>query len=464
MFWGFSEALNFVEEYQKHLPKDGELPASLNILLFGSGDPRHVLATASKLFQNPQLTVHLYLVEGCIELIARHMLLVAVAFENPTQLSVRGKTDLFLDLFGNTLIRPFSSAYLNSKARVLTNIVTDPDYAERYAPIFDLEALKYKERDQLENVFHFWQNDEKHVFNIARYWDDRLRAQLGERYDHRDGAFDWDLQMRLRENGAKQICPQEYKHWRKTGVAFVFPEYEQSDPNRTFTVGLVRNGSTYQHRGSVGDNTTGPYISFGQRCPEERLMRSKHGVNDFRSTDITERNVHQIVYELEAREPYHFDPRDIHQFGAHQLDMGKALNAHDTRVEQPRAVRYEESPLLECTNFKLHFLSVEDVLHLQEGSRFRNHFDAVFVAYNYFSFLKDGFARTWNDEGCLLCLETRQLTTSSKEEITAHTESIKTWAKRNSLQPITNFAINKPHSTLRYKHQQSATGAMEECI
>ncbi|XP_052873731.1 dynein axonemal assembly factor 3 homolog [Anopheles cruzii] len=451
MFWGFSEALDFVHEYKKLLPEDEPLPESLNILLFGGGDPRHVLATAAKLCENPKLTVNLYCVEGCIELIARQMLLVSIAFEDPALLSVKGKTHLFMDLFGNTLIRPFSTAYLNGKACVLTNIVTDPEYAQRYAPIFVLDALKYKELDQLENVFRFWTNGPQHVFNIARYWDDRIRVQMGERYDNRNGAFDWDLQMRLRENGAKQICPQEYKHWRESGVAFTFPEYEQSDPNKTFAVGLVRNGMAYHHRGSVGDNATGPYISFGQHAPEERLIRSKHGVNDFRSTDITERNVLQMVYEIQERQPYRFDPRDIHQFGAHQLDVGKSLNKYESRTDPLHAVSYDASPLLECNNLKLHFLSVEDVLRVQEGDKFSNRFDAVFVASNYFSLLKDGFARSWK-ERCLLCCETRQLTTFSKEEINTHNEAIKMWAKRNALQPVTNFSINKNHAVLMYKH------------
>ncbi|KFB48714.1 AGAP007214-PA-like protein [Anopheles sinensis] len=453
MFWGFCEALDLVEEYKKILPKDTPLPDTLDILLFGSGDPRHILATAATLWRNPQVKVNFYIVEGCIELIARHMLLVAIALEDPEHLSIRGKTHLFMDLFGNSLIRPYSTAYLNSKAKVLTNIVTDPEYAERYSPIFNYEALKYKERDQLEDVFRFWTNAREHVFNISRYWEDRTRTQLGVRYDHRNGAFDWDLQMRLRENGAKQICPQEYKHWRETGIAFTFPEYEQSDPNKTFAVGLVRKGKTFHHRGSVGDNSTGPFISFGQRCPEERLTRSKHGVNDFRSTDITERNIMQIMYEIKERQAYQFDPKDIHQYGPHKLDTGKNLNKHEARSEVLEAARYD-GPMIGCENLKIFFLSVEDVLRVQVDVKYAGKFDAVFVASNYFRLLKPGFRANWKPD-CLLCFETRQLTTFSKDEIAEHNEAIKTFAKHEVLQPVTNFAINKNYSVHFYKQVRS---------
>uniref|UniRef100_A0A182YML5 Dynein assembly factor 3, axonemal homolog n=1 Tax=Anopheles stephensi TaxID=30069 RepID=A0A182YML5_ANOST len=438
-------------EYRKILVAEDPLPESLNVLLFGSGDPRHILATASQLFLHRGVQVNVYLAEGCVELLARHMVLLAIALEDPQLLSLKGKTHLFMDIYGNSLVRPFSSAYLSTKAKELTNIITDSEYGQRQAPIFSYEALRYKERDQLADVFRFWTNAPEHVFNIARYWEDRLRVQLGVRYDHRNGAFDWDLQMRLRENGATQVCPQEYKHWRETGVAFTFPEYEQSDPNKTFAVGLVRNGKGFVHRGSVGDNLTGPYAAFGQKCAEERLSRSKHGVNDFRSTDITERNVLQIMYEIQERQHYRFDPKDIHQFGSHQLDTGKNLNKHDARTEPVEAVRYNK-PLLPCENLTVHLLSVEDVLRMHELDRFKAKFDAIFVASNYFGLLKDGFSRMWKDS-CLLCFETRQLTVFSQDEIKEHIEQIKAYAQKQSLAAVTNFSINKTHSVLSYKHQ-----------
>ncbi|KXJ75815.1 hypothetical protein RP20_CCG010976 [Aedes albopictus] len=170
MFWGFSEALDLFEEYRKSQDHTEQPPNELNILLFGLGDPRHVLKSASKTFKH-STKLNFVLLEGCLELVARNLLLTCIAFENGQHLSVKGKTHLFMDVFGNTLLRPFSNGYINAKAKVLTNVVTDADYAERVAPIFLLDGLRYRERDHVENVFNFWTNHEKHVFNVSHYWD-----------------------------------------------------------------------------------------------------------------------------------------------------------------------------------------------------------------------------------------------------------------------------------------------------
>ncbi|XP_038121479.1 dynein assembly factor 3, axonemal homolog [Culex quinquefasciatus] len=449
MFWGFSEALDLYEEYRKSLDTSEDIPPELNILLFGLGDPRHVLKSAARAFKHGT-RLNFYLLEGCLELVARNLLLTTVAFESGQLLSIRGKVHLFMDLFGNTLVRPFSSGYLNAKAAVLTRMVTDLEWGERIAPIFSLEGLRYKERDQLEDVFHFWTNREKHVFNVAHYWDARVRAALGTRYDNKMGAFDWDLHMRLRENGAKQVCPQEYKHWRDTGIAFTFPEYEQSDPNKTMAVGLSRNGDSYMHRGLVGDISTGPYISFGVKCPEEKLASSKHGVNEYRSTDVTERNVFEIMYEIQERKDYEFDAKDIHKYGSYVLDSGKNLNKDQIRAEPVEAYKYDQ-PLIPCENVKINFLPVEDVLKIQTKANQRNKYDIIVVANNYFSFLKDDFPHLFKD-GALVCFETRQFTTFSKEEISAFTTQIRDYAKDCHLKPLTNFGINIPYSILKYRN------------
>ncbi|XP_058835466.1 dynein axonemal assembly factor 3 homolog [Topomyia yanbarensis] len=449
MFWGFSEALDLFEEYRKIQNAAEEEPTELNILLFGLGDPRHVLKSAAKSFKHGT-KLNFFLLEGCLELVARNLLLISIALENKQQLSVKGKTHLFMDVFGNTLLRPFSTTYINAKAKVLTKLITDDDFAKLTAPVFSFNDLKYKQRDHLENVFYFWTNREKHVFNVAHYWDARVRAMLEARYDHKMGAFDWDLHMRLRENGAKQICPQEYKHWRDTGVAFTFPEYEQSDPNKTIAVGLSRNGDSFMHRGVVGDITTGPYISFGIKCPEDKLAHSMHGVNDFRSTDITERNVFEIMHEIQEKQDYILDTNDIHKYGSYVLDTGKNMNKDHPRTETPDACKYDQ-PFIPTEQIKINFLSIDEVLKLQTRPAHRAKYDVVVIASNYLSFLKEDFPELFKDL-CLVCFETCQFTTFHKDEITKFNTRIKDYAATCSLKLLTNFAINVPHSIIRYRN------------
>lgn len=451
MFWGFCEARDLYSEYES-MPKssntDDESKAELNILLYGSGDPRFILKTIAKSYKH-RAKINFYVVEGCLELLARNILLLNVALEPPSEFSLKGKTQTFMDLYGNSLLRPISHSYMCSKAKHFLNVITDLDYAKEKIPILNLDQLKYCERDALENIFSFWLEREGNVFNIANYWEHRNRHLLKTRYDNRHGVFDWDLQMRLKDNGAEQICSQEYKHWRDVGVAFVFPEYEQAIPNKTLAADLCRNGTVYRHRGYVGDITVGPFTTFGLKCDDANLLRSEHGANFSRASDITERNVFEIMFEMQEKKNYESNRNDLHQFGTTILDMGTAMPPVHPECNEIDLRKYEEQ-IMPVADITITFLPRDDITNIQNRGNFKGFFDVIFVARNYFTFLKEDFVDIFN-ENALVMFETWQYSTLRKNEIADELKKIKDYAKLLNLSPVTNYAINKPHPVVKYK-------------
>lgn len=449
MFWGFSEALNFFDEFkQVHLEEN---PNTINILLFGNTDSRHILKTLAKSY-NHNVKINFFVLDGCIEIVARNMLLLAITLESPSELTVKGKTHLFMDIYGNSLLTPISYNYMSSKAGFLRKLITDPEHLTEMAPIFNIDSLKYKERDGLEDAFNFWLPSDKHKFNIQKYWEDLNRRKLGARFDYKKGAFDWDLQMCLKEKGAKQICPQEYTYWRETGVAFTFPEYEQCNPNKTLAAGLLKAGREYSHRGYVGDYEVGPYCCFGLKTKNEQMTKSAHGDNEYRSTDLTEANLFEIFYEVEHKKEITLEEVDCHKYGNIVLGIDPLLvGMGDEKIE----LKSYGEPFMKFDNFKINFLPLEDAIEIPAGDKFQKEFDFIFVAANYFDFLKPTILKTLKDDGSIY-FETKTFSLWKPEATSNFLKRIRDFSKDNNLESITNFNINVNYSIVKFKRQNES--------
>lgn len=449
MFWGFSEAENLYDLYKSNcVLGDSPMPSELNILIFGCGDPRHIIKTISTSYQHT-VKINFYIAEGILDLYARNFLLLTIALE--PNLSPTWKTHLFMDVYGNTLLRPISSNYIGSKVSHFEKIVTDDEYRAQVSAIFDFSLLKYRERDHLQNIFHFWANRATNVFNVVAYWETRLRETLKMRYDHRNGAFDWDLMMRLKEYGAKQICSQEYQHWRENGVAYTFPEFEYSMPNKSLVVGLIRDGETsYRHRGYTGDMSVGPYAGFGLDCDDPKLLTSNHGVNVCRATDVTYRNLLAIFYEVGEKKKLE-NVEDCPAFGSVVLETGKSFQ-HKLCDQNEELAKFNE-PLLEVAGISVKFVSNDDILEIGKGVKFRNKFDVIAVGNTHFPFVQSVEFQNIFNEKCLVVFETRQISTMKKEQISEFLGEIKKFGYQiNGLELVTKFTINRPYPSVVYKY------------
>lgn len=206
MFWGITPALDLFNEVCINSKRK-----EINILIIGGSDARHVLKTLSKQYLHEDVKLNFYLMEECLESVARQLLLLKIALLQPEELGLVQKTRYFMEIYGNTFVRPAVSKFLTSCANQLLKMVTNPDYMQQIMPFLKLD-VKYKERDYVENLFKFWCSTDE--FNIFDSWDRRLRQKLGVRYDTKTGVFDWDLHMRYHNIGGKQISAQEYQHFR----------------------------------------------------------------------------------------------------------------------------------------------------------------------------------------------------------------------------------------------------------
>lgn len=65
--------------------------------------------------------MQLYILDGAATSTARHMLLLAIAFD--TSLSLRGRTELFLEVYGNAQNQEKTQLYINRKVKQIKKSV-----------------------------------------------------------------------------------------------------------------------------------------------------------------------------------------------------------------------------------------------------------------------------------------------------------------------------------------------------
>lgn len=445
MFWGFSEAIDFYQEYRNCNKSEDEPKAILNILLFGCCDPRHIIKTIAKSYLH-NTKINFYVFEGCPALLARNVILTTIALEPPSLLSLLAKTHLFMDIYANTQIRISSVGYIESKATHFINCVTDLEFNKRMQPIFVFNQLKYIERDCLENIFNFWRENGKNGFDVNSLWTQRMKQHLSFRYDSRFGAFDWDLNMRLKDYGAQQICPQEYRHWRETGIGLTFPEYRQSCPNRTFAIENPKKLSTDKF---IGDTLVGPFCTFGLNCSDAKMLKSSHGQNLFRATDVIERNVFELFYEIEERKPLDSTLFSEHRLGAAVLDLESNVKSEPSDLGDLKTKKIDE-PLIIVDQVRVFYLSVNEMQNIVDGKKFCQFFDGIFIGREYFKLVKKDFSKLFAPNAILL-FETLQLSTQRKDDIAEFLKKIRCLATEMELHPLTNFNINVPLPIARYQ-------------
>lgn len=454
-WWGFSPALDLQAKYQSLSSNVEDLKINENsttkkgkraFLVVGAGDCRHILKTIVYACRHGQTDLDIFVVENNLEIYARDFLLLSIAFEPKERLGLQEKTELFLELFGNSLVRPQTSEYLQQKSSDFIRFITDLDYLEASLPVFNFSQLKFKERDQLESIFKFWRNPDPKLFDICQHWEERLRQYFATRYDSRKNIYDWDYNMKLSKK-VSIIHGNEYKSWREQGVAFELRSdstYEVS--NRTLASGLIikRDGERFARRGYWGDVINSPYLAFGIESEEKSLFKTSNGQHVKTSTLVSEYNVTALMHELMTGEMYTLPQSDdkkeakkgkatleelaeeveeVEETGKERKEIQEGANAKKDSVSQAQGY-------VKCPGVKVHFLPVNCVPDLSRKSKYSKLFDVIYFSNSMVHLLTPEVNETFADEAIIVAETTKFMLDLRPEQMQEYMKKITSMAQR----------------------------------
>jgi dynein assembly factor 3 len=421
-WWGFSPSIDLLKLYfdkelsESHQEKSIELEnddETLNILLVSAGDQRHLLNTIAyrKLYPNKK-KICFYVYEKMLELYVRDYLLLSLAIEHPNKRSTQEKTEFFLEIYANLLVRETTTELIQSKANEFIKHITDLESMSKSdSSLFDFSLLKYKERDFIEGILKYWrlknQIDQKEVFPAQKCWDVRLRNYFEQRFDSRSNAYDWDFSMKLMErNNASIINNKIYSKWRETGVAYELRDSEYNQPNKTLASGAIlndpRNGDKTARRGYFGDIVVGPFLAYGIESENKEFFKKQNDIYRHTSLDIARHNVSQMIDSLMA-----------------SIEYGETLSEKVT-----------------IDNCKIVFMPLTAVQDLIEKPKYERFFDIVYFSNSGASHMSQQMGKVFKSNGLVVFETCKYMIEMKNEQISGFSERIKQLAQECGLQSL----------------------------
>ncbi len=317
--WGASPAVDLVKALREGRemqgvvqPGEDRTEKEVNMLVVGAGDVRHALKTVAALRRNggsDETIYNIYLYDAPMECLARHLLLLSIAFD--WSLPVRKRAHLFLEVYGNALVQERTSEYIARQSKQLVQFVCDDKGPLKR--LVDVSNLKFREADALETIFKSW--DTNIPFDMKTLRDQRMRSLHGQRYDGRVGIVDWDYQEGVKPQ-AGVVHITQFKHWRETGVAFEFGDETYTIANRSMASYAEgkEGGVSRSRRGFWSDIVMSPYFAVGADCEQPNqhakdlfkvlnkgLATEQHRHN---TVHIAVYNLLSFLFEIETGKPY----------------------------------------------------------------------------------------------------------------------------------------------------------------
>jgi dynein assembly factor 3 len=463
-WWGFSPSVDllsiFDEKCEKLANNDSSQVKEINILLMNSGDSRHILKILASKHRSSikNLKINFYVYEKMLELYARHFLLLSIALEHPAKMSIQEKTELFLEIYGNLLIREYSAQHVIKRANEFIKYITDLDFMTKTnLGIFDFSLLKFKERDFLEGIFKFWRmklcqekKEEDPNFPASKCWDVRLRSYFGTRYDNRRNAYDWDFQMKFidRKNCAI-INNKIYSGWRDSGVAYELRDSSYDTPNKTLASGFVfndpRNGDKTSRRGYFGDIIVGPFLAFGIDSENKDFYKKQNESYRYTAWDIARSNLNSLMLSLLKTSGLNLKK--------YRVDEAENISAKITELKLEEINKVEgddkqetDTPIedfFKLENCKITFLTLTALQDFTQKSKYENFFDIIYLANSAVTYMNDSKLKKLlkTNQKSLVLFETAKFMLELKnEQINGFSERVKEIAKENELIDVNDYS------------------------
>lgn len=327
-----------------------------------------------------EMTYHFYFYEPNLRLHCRHLFFLQWLLNSMFSFEqLEERVLMFLDVFGNSLIRKSTAAQMRQVVQDLLRGMEKEEDAfggsrgkdeKSIVSFTSFSEMKLKERDFLESQLRHWGRDASEAA-IQEQWIQRLRQDMADRFDNRNNIIDWDFVFHLTDYTNLVKFP-EYRDWRNTGVAFdvahINPrrgfEYLYDTPNKTLCH-FDRQG-----RGNYcGDVKNGPFFCFGSQTLNKAIcQRTADGTCKYGNGVIAMHNIRAWCYTLMTGLPW---PWSDHRFA---WDDDKNYNYLPPGT--PQHTEYQ----LQFPSVKFHFVGLNLTSFLRHVEEDRiPHFDAAFV-------------------------------------------------------------------------------------
>ncbi|XP_056593854.1 dynein axonemal assembly factor 3-like [Triplophysa dalaica] len=442
-WWGFGPARDLLSSDVHTVRSDGEL----NILLVGSGDPRHILKTISGITESD--VIHVWVIENSMEIVARQLLLIYWSLLSPETISVHKKTEVFLEIFGNLEIRSETEEFLKQASSELCQSITNTLVSDSHThACLDTSLLKFKERDDLVQIFKSWERPPSVPASIRQVWDARVRQHLGARYDSRQGCFDWDLTMKLHQRGCGVINKHQYVKWRESGVAFEMREglYQTANQSLLSTQVFNHRGNRVLVRGYWGDIVSSPYLAFGIETDDKHLLNKHNNQHVKTAQDISEVNI-MALFECLAyrgRCPQNKDaPGQSSTCNPSTEDPQRPedTQTNDTGSQthtKPAEKTSHPFNLMDIKGVKISFLSPDSLSKLPLKDRHKNLFNTIYCSASMVHQIDSSLRHLAAPDAVLVIELATHLLDLSREQVSGFAERVKDIAEESGFTPKLN--------------------------